>query len=508
MNSNGSSHIEDDTSLQGPEPVDTAQYSGLADRTNFQSFDASTIEAGSADYSYQEEEDLSDTSVPLWKNPFFIVTIAGCVFGSCLLGLLLFGRSGPELEIVEEPGESETTELTLGASGTTSLDAAGTAEVDQLRSEIALLEQRERLAEVDRTPKPALSSELTETIPASSPSPSSPTAPVSAVRTAPRPVPRPAASPVSRPAPRPVSVAPPPRPAPVAVPPRTVPVASEPIEPQAAWYAASNAGVFGQMPAVEPVGAASIQPVAAERQPQYSLQNVASFEIAQEPFYPSQPRERTSRVPGLTYSGPSVIPMGQWASAVVVTPITWLSEGDQFLISLEESLLDAGGRIAIPEGSSVVVQPVTVDESSGFAELAAVGLMIEGEVIPVDYQTISIKGSGGDPLIAQRYGDIGRDIASNDLEMFAIGAFGGVGEILTRPDSQTITNGAFGGSASTEYGDRNILGAVLSGGAEQLVGRMGERNQSRLDELRSRDQIFYLAEGTSVQFYVNSSFSL
>ena len=92
--------------------------------------------------------------------------------------------------------------------------------------------------------------------------------------------------------------------------------------------------------------------------------------------------------------------------------------------------------------------------------------------------------------------------------MFAVGALGGIGRVLTRPNSQVITTGTFGATSSTDFGDPNILGAILAGGTEQLTERMAERNAERLAELRSRQDIFYLPEGTEVQFYVNSGLSI
>ena len=511
---------------------------GLVERTNFQSFESSFSddEPINNDGYLSQEEDLEDDSVPLSRNPYLRIGIGGAFFMG-VITFVLFLNGGSETQVVEEVENAETSELTLGEDNSEVFSQSQAEEIDKLNSELALLDQAQRLAEIDRNNEietvPTEELESSEDSAVSSPAP--PTRPVSAVRTTappvPRPAPRQAAPP--RPAPRPVasvrptpSAAPRPaprasvpvRPAPIstpaAPPPPSLPVA-EPIDPQTAWLSASNAGIFGHMPAMEPIEEVSAVPVTAAQQPQYHLQNAVSFELekpVQDPYYATAPstksNTRTRNIPGLNYPVVSIVPMGQKASATVTTPITWLGEGNQYMIALNEDVLDASGRVAIPADSSVVVQPVSVDESSGYAELAAVGLMMNGDVIPVDYQTVSIHGEGGNPLIAQRYGDIGGDIAANDVEMFAIGALGGIGQILTRPDSQVVTNGAFGSSSSTDYGDRNILGAVLDGGSQQLVGRMGDRNQSRLDELRSRDAIFYLAEGTPVQFYVNTSFSL
>ncbi|EDX82541.1 hypothetical protein S7335_1245 [Synechococcus sp. PCC 7335] len=496
---------------------------GLVERTNFQSFESSFSDDESInnDDYISQEEDLEDDSIPLSRNPYFRLGIGGALFMGVVTFVLFLG-GGQETQVVEETNEAETSELTLGEEGSEAFSQSQADEIDALNAEVALLEQEQRLAEVDRSNEieiaPTEGSKETED---DATSPVAPTRPVSAIRTTAPPVPRPAPRPVAppRPTPRPA-----PRPAPrISAPARSTPSvaaappsvsATEPVDPQAAWFSASNAGVFGHMPALEAIEEVAVTPAESIQQPQYQLQNAASFETDEvvDSYHAEMSRiptsTRTSNIPGLIHPGTSIIPMGQKASATVTTPISWLGEGNQYMIALDEDVLDASGAVAIPTGSSVVVQPVSIDEGSGYAELAAVGLMVDGAVFPVDYQNVSIHGEGGNPLIAKRFGDIGGDIAANDFEMFAIGALGGIGEILTRPDSQVITNGAFGSSSSTEFGDRNLLGAVLDGGSQQLVGRMGDRNQFRLDELRSRDDIFYLAEGTPVQFYVNTSFSL
>ncbi|NJM98897.1 MAG: hypothetical protein HC800_18635, partial [Phormidesmis sp. RL_2_1] len=126
----------------------------------------------------------------------------------------------------------------------------------------------------------------------------------------------------------------------------------------------------------------------------------------------------------------------------------------------------------------------------------------------LDYRTISVTGANGDPLIADRYGDVGGEYASNDVEMFLIGAIGSIGRELTKPNSQTITNSNFGSTTNTDYGDRNILGAILAGGTEELVDRMGDRNDDRLAEIAQRENIMYIPRGTQVSIYINQGFSL
>ena len=338
--------------------------------------------------------------------------------------------------------------------------------------------------------------------------------PVSSVRVSPRPVPT--SAPVaarsyasrsaSQPQPRTVirtvpASSPPSSPSPsFSVAPVVVP---EPVNPQEAWLAASTAGVFGAMPPMQ-APETPAEAIAQEPEPEYELQSANYVQEAED----SGLFSAAESVPGLVYNGPLTIPMGSSAKAEVISPISWLGENDQFVLQTTEDVLSNSDQVAIPSGSRIVVQPISVDESSRIAKLAAVAVEISGEMIPIDYKKVAIRGAGGDPLIAEKYGNVGGDIASNDLEMFAVGALGGIGDILTRPNSQTVTSGTFSSSSNTEYGDRNILGAVLSGGTRDLTSRMADRNDERLSEIRSRGIIYYLPEGEEVQLYVNSEFSL
>jgi hypothetical protein len=506
----------------------------LLERTNFQV--VSPNNGKEVDDFVDDVEELEKDEVGLARNPWVRIGVAVAV-GSFILGfayILSIGGDNKQVAVksTEKPDESGLTlELEKPAETPTTSDGSN---IDDMRSEIALLEQQVALQSVERDPgaanRAALGNSETQTKP--SQTAAKPSArPIEPSRPSSAPAPRPVAEPVaSRPiqptrtVTRTVSV--PATPTSRATPiPASTPSPSfsnsnnrpEPVDPQQSWLMASTAGVFGAMPPMEvqqrPADNASAvsseSNKGAEEEPTYELKTASYTESSsvEEVEKPSQ-FASNEPIPGLIDSGPSFIPMGRAVSAQVVTPISWLNDRDQFTLQLTADVLDQNDYVAIPSGSLVVVQPVSVDDSSGLAELAAVGVEIDGEMIPIDYQNVAIRGDGGEPLVAEKYGDVGADIASNDLEMFAIGALGGIGDMLTRPNSQSVTTGPLSSSSSTEYGDRNIFGAVLSGGTDNLTERMADRNEERLDEARSRGVIYYLPEGTKLQFYVNSEFQL
>ncbi|MGB3766575.1 MAG: hypothetical protein WA947_08445 [Phormidesmis sp.] len=495
--------IRDDTDLS------------LLERTNFQV--VSTDNGKEADNFADEVEELGRDDVEPARSPWVRIGIAVAA-GSFILGLgamLSLGDKKGE-QVVKSTDKAEETALTLELEEPTDTSTADAnrSEMDEMRSELALLEQQLALSNIERDPtaanaargnasgSPGTQAQSNQT------QPKPDTKPVSSVRVVPASPPR--ATPAARPpAPRPVAqpstrTVVRPAPAAPAAPSFSGPSSRpEPVDPQQAWLAASTAGVFGSMPPMEAPEAQLEATTAQEAEPEYQLQAVNFVEVQDNTVFPSD-----EPVPGLFYSGALTIPMGSAAKATVVSPIAWIGENDQFILELSEDILSNSEQVAIPAGALIAVQPVSVDDDSGLAELAAVGVELDGEMIPIDYQKVAIRGEDGDPLIAERYGDIGSNIAANDLEMFAVGALGGIGEILTRPDSQTVTTGTLSSSSSTDFGDRNILGAILAGGTRDLTGRMADRNDERLDEIRSRGVIYYLPKGAEVQFYVNSEFQL
>lgn len=466
----------------------------------------------------QVEEFVEDAQKPLTgaKSPWIKVGIGLAILAFPItFGLVRLAVSGGSSQEIAETDAEES--LTLSLDRSDMVDSGDANEVDQLRSEMALLEQQLAMAEIERGQDvnvPRSSAGDAPTRPSEAAEPAKPSGRTSSPSRVTQRTP-----PATRSATRTVSASPS-RVATrqssrnvVRTPSARPPVASsspiptfQPVDPQAQWLAASNAGIMGAAPqmvvAEEPRFTETSQPP----EPQYQLKGVrndSQLVTYEELSYADLQDEP---IPGLFNAGASVIPGGRSVNATIETPVTWQNQGDQFFIRLDEAITDRNDREIIPESSYVIVQPVSVDPSSRLAELAVVGVAIEDELYEIDYGLLQIKGEGGDPLIADTYGDIGGDIAANDIEMIAIGALGRVGEELIRPDSETIINSIGGSSVSRENGSLNILGAILAGGTEELSERMADRNEGRLDAMRSRDSVFYLGEGTRVEVYVNESF--
>ncbi|MEL6777778.1 MAG: hypothetical protein AAFO06_11020 [Cyanobacteria bacterium J06597_16] len=204
--------------------------------------------------------------------------------------------------------------------------------------------------------------------------------------------------------------------------------------------------------------------------------------------------------------------VGGQAQGQLVTPVVLDSEGveDRFLVVLSEALKDNAGRIAIPADSVLVVQ---VDRTSedGLVQLSATQAIWEEQGLQRELvlprRTILIRGEGGNPLMAESYGDSGGDIAAMDFGQFALGAIQRVGELYTRSDSRVQT-----GDGTTIITESNpapdILAGALEGGSNAVLDSIIERNQRAIEKLENRPRIPYIASGTSVQVFVNQSMQM
>lgn len=250
----------------------------------------------------------------------------------------------------------------------------------------------------------------------------------------------------------------------------------------------------------EPVMVASVFENGSPENPPYQLKNV---NYKPQGNIVSQ-RSYEEPIPGFHAESPDLIPLGTYASAQVTSHIVWgMGDNRQYTIQLTEDVYTNTNQVAIPTGASLIVVPGALNESNGLAELAVVGISVNGQSFPVDYGVISVNAKDGNPLIAKNYGNTGRDIARNDFEMVAIGALAGIGQELIRPDTETTTTSAFGATTSRSGNGGNILGGALAGASEQLADRMSDRNDRRLDDIQNREPVWYIPAGEEIEIVFN-----
>ena len=202
---------------------------------------------------------------------------------------------------------------------------------------------------------------------------------------------------------------------------------------------------------------------------------------------------------------------GTQAAAVLETPLIWAAatetETPQFVVKLTEPLLTSEEAVGLPVETALVVQVDSVDES-GLAQLAVVSFIRDGREVALPTGAIQLRGLAGTPLIAQKYGDPGSDIARMDLNMAAMSGVSRVAELINRPQSSSVISNAGGSTVTQEAGDPNILAGLLEGAFDQLSEQMAERNQAALEEILNRPTIWYLPPGLEVEVYINQTVTL
>jgi hypothetical protein len=200
--------------------------------------------------------------------------------------------------------------------------------------------------------------------------------------------------------------------------------------------------------------------------------------------------------------------VGTQAKAQLVTPLLWAKTdsagGEKFVVQLSEPMAN------LPQGTTIVFQVAAVSES-GLVQLNATSLVVDGQEYVLPPGAISVRGQGGQPLIADKWGDKGPAIASGDVTAFLFGSLSKVGGVLNQPDVQQSINSSSGGfSSSTTTSNRrpNLLGAVLEGGFSPLTDQILQRNDRAIQEIMSRPNVWYIRAGENVQVFVNQSFEL
>jgi hypothetical protein len=245
----------------------------------------------------------------------------------------------------------------------------------------------------------------------------------------------------------------------------------------------------------------------------------ASNQVGQDANATINPAEEASILNGVPVRS---LQVGSMAKGQLVTPVIWAGNqagtatkpasgnalGEKFIVQVAQPLTDKDGFETLPAGTQIVAQVVGVNES-GLAELEATQVVVDGKEYMLPPGAISIRGLDGQPLIASKWGDKGKAIASADMTAFLFGSLSKVGQVLNQPDvEQSINSTEFGLSQSTTSRSRrpNILGAVLEGGFGPLTEQILQRNERSLTETLSRPNVWYVRAGTSVQVFVNQSF--
>ncbi len=196
----------------------------------------------------------------------------------------------------------------------------------------------------------------------------------------------------------------------------------------------------------------------------------------------------------------------QRLEAKLLNPIQWADEADEgysSLLNLEEDLMDASGKVLIPEDSQLVYQIKSITKN-GLIRGQLTTAIIDGEEVSIPKGAISLRNKKGGLLVA-KYKDLNNGSGSRDMMRFASGAIDGLSEVIDRPQRTSSSSTNFGTSISTDYGDPNYIETALSKGvADILEGRVKE--MERAYDNAPILGIWELKEGTKLTLIINRSF--
>ncbi|UFP93180.1 TrbI/VirB10 family protein [Gloeobacter morelensis] len=207
----------------------------------------------------------------------------------------------------------------------------------------------------------------------------------------------------------------------------------------------------------------------------------------------------THRLPAGT-----AIPAASLAAGVLERPILWeqeqkhspaASEADRHVVVLTEPVAGPEGDSLLPAGTRVLAALRRVSPG-GLVTLEAVALRADRREIPL--QSVSVRAVGGLPLVAVRQ-DKGGEIGGLDTGQSLLkGAEEGLA-ILNRASS-TIEASGFGGSTTgTNYGQANALAAFGSGLFGELGRLIRQRNQQAVRQVIERPDLWLIPGGTAVE---------
>ncbi|BCL39614.1 TrbI/VirB10 family protein [Nostoc sp. MS1] len=214
--------------------------------------------------------------------------------------------------------------------------------------------------------------------------------------------------------------------------------------------------------------------------------------------------------------------VGQMASGVLVTPLikeqsdsrnqnqkATTDDGRRYVARLTGELKDNHGQIAIPYGSLLAIELVSVD-GANHAIAQVRSIILNNTEYQIKPGAITVLGDNSQPLIARKYHDRGGEIARGDLTVGVVSALGKVGEIINQPDTTEEIEDEFEGRIRrrSSGNQRNLTGALLEGAFGSLSSILGERARSSTEEIQSRPNIWYIPASSRVTFLVNRTLEM
>jgi Bacterial conjugation TrbI-like protein len=441
----------------------------------------------SADDGFDDDLDNKRTLQTFAGSPLARLGLAAGVGLVLILaiGTLMGGLSGSVKEANKKPANapSQGFENPMVSQGNQNGD---------LKAQMAFQTQAQALQQQSAQPKPTVT-------------PKPPT-----IKATPSPPPQT----VTPPPPPPAVLADPPPTAPVHVDPAPLPIVplpQIPLDPNKEWQDLSQSATYGSLPMLN-LAPPPPPPVLISAPASTSKTTGPSSDMGGLPSLSSLNLQSSLPV--------RKIRIGTTAKATLVTPIAWAGDGQnvafsangastpKFIVRLEEPLKDTNGEIVVPKGGEIVTAVSQLEPTTGLAELTALQFIVNDQEYAPPDGAVTLRGANGNPLIADKFQDKGKEIAAADRASFFFGALSKVGSLMNRSDSEVVVTANGSSSSSSRSGKPNLLGGILEGGFTALAQQQQQRNQQWLQEIIQRPDVRYIPSGKPLTIYINQTVTL
>jgi len=455
------------------------------------------------------------TEQPLSSNPFAklglvgAATLAVVLVAGVFLTQLMSGSNKKPNIVAPQVRSAPTNESTSQRLE---------AEVDTLKTKLALSEQAESVKAAQQTLRIAKSTPTVAVAPSVSSTGSQrviPTPPPTVYVPRTVTVERIVRVPASQPLPTPQ--------APVVKPPEPQPVVNitppPPPTPLEEWTRLAKLGSYGQVNVTDkPNNTAVASEPPNNTQPQ-----------EQPPNNPPNNPPPTPVVSQAQPQGQKSVAVGTSAKAVLATAIfgeTTRQKGNDteeeknvFVIKLDgASVKSTDGTPALPPNTEFLAEISSINEQ-GLLQMNVIKVISQNDgnltERSLPKNAIIVRAPKGKPFIANKFPSQSSSIASMDAGLFFLGGISKAAELINRSDtelfpltSQSTVDGNTSSSTTLTTitrNRRNLAAGVVEGGLNSVVPQIAQRNQQAIAQMSQQTNIWFLPAGTKVEIYFNQA---
>lgn len=202
------------------------------------------------------------------------------------------------------------------------------------------------------------------------------------------------------------------------------------------------------------------------------------------------------------------LPPGGKIEGILRTAIFWGGmPTDTFTVDVTQDVKQ-GSRTLVKAGDRIIIKVQNI-ANSGLVNAIPTKLIRNGKSVSLP-RGLVVRKRNLDPLVARLESPNNSGVAEA-FKLFALGSLSKVGEVINRPDSFTSTstsNGSFSSSTVTNNSNRSVVGGVLEGGMQPLLGREMQRSQQKYQQLLQAEQFWFVPGNKAVTIYANSAVNI